>query len=214
MIKYNHFAGDDIYLENGFTSSVVCGEEVYSYQFEDKLELAIAKHLASTPKSLNGHQFRFLRRMIGISQESFAKQIDKDVQTVARLEKSKDKIPRPIELVIRLIFIDKFNLAISLHELNRIYDRTATTPNARVVLNLSNGEWSCRYLVKSIEISPSSWQIESATQVASSFITRMFGKKSSALVSRQSIDLQGNVANNLPGNFVDVKSINWGNCNG
>lgn len=168
MLKYCHLAGDDFYLENGYTSSVVCGEEVYSYAFEEKLELAIAKHLALLPKPLNGAQLRFLRRSLGISQDVLAKHIERDAQTVARLEKSKDAIPRTVELTIRLLFLSHFSPNTSLTTLSGIIGRDAKVPNARFVFSLSDGEWSGRYHIPGIAVSPTRGEFLPASEVIGS----------------------------------------------
>lgn len=216
MLKYCHLAADDLYLENGYESSIVCGEEVFSYISEDKLEVAIAQHLVHLPKPLNGPQLRFLRRKLGLSQEALAQNVDKDVQTIARLEKSKDALPRPIELVIRLVFIKQFSPQMSVAELAKILDRSAHVPNARVVFAFASGEWSYRYHVPGMVVAPTRTRVEIAVAITSGLISVIGGKRFRPMltsVSQSHVDFQESRAAYIYEEAGDINSIKWSAVN-
>jgi len=143
MLKYNHLAGDDIYLENGYriVDDAEYGD-VCEYEDEELLELEIAKYLALRPGAYTGVQFRFLRRQLGLSQEDLAARVGREGQAVARAEKSKDLVPMAFENVLRVLFLGRFYSEMPIGRLLNIVERKERPRNARVIFSKTAHGWT------------------------------------------------------------------------
>lgn len=142
MISYPHFAIPNLYLKNGYLIEESPYGEIVSYVDEDALEACVRKILIRVPKRLNGRQLRFLRRGLGLSQEGFGALIDRDAQTVARLEKSDVIVPKFVDLAIRTRFFGRYEPSVSIGEILSIHDCTTRFPTDRIFLSHVGGKWS------------------------------------------------------------------------
>lgn len=104
MIEYPHFALSTIYLRNGY--SVHQGRHGLSVKIcaHEGLESRIRDIIVSRPERFNGAQLRFIRRGLRLTQADFAALIERDEQTVARMEKSSQLIPSLVELFLRTLY--------------------------------------------------------------------------------------------------------------
>lgn len=69
------------------------------------LHKAIAEQIVCSPDPLIGCEFRFLRTELELSQESLAGLLGRDVQSVARWEKGKNKrIDPSAERILRIVY--------------------------------------------------------------------------------------------------------------
>lgn len=152
MIKYSHFAVPNLYLQDGYVQEETEYGKTTSYVDLDGLEDCVRKILVRTPMDLTGTQLRFLRRGLSLTQEEFGSMIGKDSQTVARMEKSEDVIPKPVDLLLRARYLAKLDPSFHLGELLCIHDRTTRVPQERIVLSYSNGRWTFRYDIPRLQV--------------------------------------------------------------
>lgn len=152
MTFYPHFAAPNLMLENGYTVEQTSHGDVYSYIDEDRLEACVRRILVRTPKRLNGRQLRFVRRGLSTSQEAFGALIERDAQTVARIEKSEDPIPRVVDLTIRARYFQLYEPSVSIGEILSLVDCTARIPSERILLSYSNGEWCYRFDIPKFKV--------------------------------------------------------------
>ncbi|MBK6999127.1 MAG: hypothetical protein IPH35_03850 [Rhodoferax sp.] len=145
MISYPHFAMPNLHLENGYLVEESSYGEIVSYVDEDALEACVRKILVRIPRGLNGRQLRFLRRGLEISQEVFGTLIDRDTQTVARLEKSDAAVPKLVDLAIRTRFFGRYEPSVSIGEILSIHDGATRFPTDKIVLSHVGGKWSYRF---------------------------------------------------------------------
>lgn len=141
MIKYPHFAFNNLYLTNGYCE-VHFGEDVaYEYEREEELEQCIRRLVLRKPEPLRGWDLRFLRRGLELSQADFGKMVDRDAQTVARWEKSADVVPKFVDLMIRARFAERFEPQITGTKLLSFVDGTGTAFPDYISLSLSRDGW-------------------------------------------------------------------------
>ena len=152
MIPYPHFALANLFLENGYVCEQSPYGEITSYLDEDGLEECIRRILICTPIKMNGRQLRFLRRGLGLSQEAFGVLIDRDGQTIARLEKSSDEVPNFVDLEIRARYFSRFEPSKSIGEILSIHDGNARVPSERIILSNSGGKWTYRFDIPKFRI--------------------------------------------------------------
>lgn len=141
MIKYPHFAFDNLYLTNGYSETHIGDEVVYEYEREDEIEQCIRRLVLRKPEPLRGWDLRFLRRGLELSQADFGEMVDRDAQTVARWEKAAEIIPKFVDLTIRIRFAERFEPGIKLADVLDFIDGTAATKPKLIKLSLSASGW-------------------------------------------------------------------------
>jgi transcriptional regulator with XRE-family HTH domain len=145
MIEYPHFALSKLYLANGYSRQSSQHGDITTYVDEDGLEECVRRILVHTPKRLNGRQLRFLRRGLSLSQEAFGTLVDRDAQTIARIEKANQEVPRYIDLAVRIRYLAKIEPSKSVGELLCIHDLSAKVPQEKIVLFRADSKWQFRY---------------------------------------------------------------------
>ena len=109
MYHYRECGLDNIFLLNGVTRSVGPRGERIHIEDIDGLHLAIGRMLIDEKKRLNGRELRFLRHELNMTQEVLAELLFTDVQSVARWEKGKTRLPGPADRLIRLLYREHTN---------------------------------------------------------------------------------------------------------
>lgn len=141
MIKYLHFALDNLFLANGYRETRVDSYIEREYEREEELEQCIRRLVLRKPEPLRGWDLRFLRRGLELSQTDFGIIIDRDAQTVARWEKSAESVPKFVDLMIRARFAERFEPQIKLAELLSFTDGAAPALPTFIQLSLTQNGW-------------------------------------------------------------------------
>jgi DNA-binding XRE family transcriptional regulator len=143
MIHYPHFAVPDLYLVNGYHVHGSGDDMTYEFESETDLELCVARILIRRPARLHGWGLRFLRRAMGLTQAQFGERIDRDAQTVARLEKDADcVVEKNIDTIARLEFATRFEPGLSAAELNLVDKGMMDGATGPYYLQLEDGRWN------------------------------------------------------------------------
>jgi putative transcriptional regulator len=109
LYHYRECGLDNICLVNGVRyKSSTKGVRIHIDDLEG-LHLAIGRMLISEKKRLNGRDLRFLRHELNLTQEHLAALLYTDVQSIARWEKGKTKVPGPADRLIRLLYKERVN---------------------------------------------------------------------------------------------------------
>ena len=96
---------DDVFLLNGFErKETAYGHGVAIHDVEG-LHKAIGTHIIVSRRRISAKEVRFLRKLMECTQESLAKALRVDVQTVARYEKGESGVSGPADLLIRLLYV-------------------------------------------------------------------------------------------------------------
>jgi DNA-binding transcriptional regulator YiaG len=142
MIKYLHFASDNLFLANGYHEAHTDNGIEREYEREVELEQCIRLLVLRKPEPLRGWDLRFLRRGLELSQADFGGMVDRDAQTVARWEKSSEHVPKFVDLMIRARFAERFEPQIKLSELLSFTDGTAPALPTFIQLKLTPNGWT------------------------------------------------------------------------
>lgn len=106
MYHYVECGLDNVQLCNGFVvKQTPYGEAVAIHDVEG-LHLAIGIMLAEKAGKITGSEFRFLRKELGLSQESLAEILENSSQAIAKWEKGESKIPGAAERYIRGLYLE------------------------------------------------------------------------------------------------------------
>ena len=153
MIRYPHFAHPKLFLLNGYQEEQTEDGTVFQYKMEDRLEHCVRRVAIRRPSRLRGWDMRFLRRGLEMSQAEFGQLVDRDAQTIARLEKSNEIVPKPIDLMVRARFAERFERGMQIDKLLGFLDGTSTEMPTTVILKFDGVDWSFEEL-HTIEYQP------------------------------------------------------------
>ena len=99
----------NIYLQSGFTfeDDPEYGR-IVTIESEDDLLRAIGLHIFEESHELTGAEFRFLRKLMGLTQKELGSTLAISAQTVANYEKGATAIAGPARKFLRLLFAVHF----------------------------------------------------------------------------------------------------------
>lgn len=96
---------DDVYLLNGYKRHQTVYGSGITVENVEGLHEAIAEHLCLNKALLNGKEFRFLRKLLDLTQAEVAVFLGCDVQSVARWEKGKSEINGAADKLMRILYL-------------------------------------------------------------------------------------------------------------
>jgi DNA-binding transcriptional regulator YiaG len=96
---------DDVFLLNGYARHQTPYGDGVTVENVEGLHEAIAQHLCLNKAFLNGKEFRFLRKLLDLTQAELGVALGCDVQSVARWEKGKTDINGAADKLLRLLYL-------------------------------------------------------------------------------------------------------------
>lgn len=147
MYQYEDCGLRNIFLKNGFSLVETPWGEAVSIENVEGLHKAIGIALIDRPEPLDGSEFRFLRKELGLSQKRFGGLFGVTDQTVANWEKGNSDLPKYADILIRLLFEETVLGDAKLTEvLNAVNERDhpGCEEEKKMELCEINGEWLCR----------------------------------------------------------------------
>ncbi len=104
VYHYMESGFDNVYLEDVCVYRCKCGEFFPSIPSIVDLHTAIGRMVIQKPTALNGKEITFLRKNIGLNARTFAEYMGIDKSTFSRWENSQQKLAKPNDRFIRLIY--------------------------------------------------------------------------------------------------------------
>jgi putative transcriptional regulator len=95
---------DNVYLEDICVFRCKCGEFLPSISGIIDLHTIIGQMIVKKPTALNGKEIIFLRKNIGLNARTFAEYVGIDKSTFSRWENNQQKLAKPNDRFIRLIY--------------------------------------------------------------------------------------------------------------
>lgn len=141
MLKYPHFALNNLFMANGYIETKMGEDVVHEYEREEELEQCIRRLVLRKPEPFRGWELRFLRRGLNLSQADFGNLVDRDAQTVARWEKTSEVVPRFVDLIIRARFAQKYEPNMTMAEVLSYSDGNAPALPTFIQLMLTEKGW-------------------------------------------------------------------------
>ena len=138
MYHYVESGLPNVWLSNGFVVKETAYGEAVAITDVKGLHDVIGKALAEKPAALTGSEFRFLRKELGLSQESLGEIVGVTGQAVAIWEKT-DKVPTVNERYLRGLYLEaktgEADLMAAINGINKL-------DHEMYMLNLEfEGEW-------------------------------------------------------------------------
>lgn len=141
MIRYINFSLDNVFLLDGYSEEDTPDGTLREYEDEEGLEHALRCIVATKKRFLSGWDLRFLRQGLGLSQAQLGELFERDAQTVARWEKSKDNIPILVDIAIRVQFCSIYSPEFSVKELSALVGGATSLPD-NFYFSRINGKWN------------------------------------------------------------------------
>lgn len=108
MHHYKESGLENVWLVNGFKVQDTPYGRAVSVEDADQLHQVIAVDLANKKGQVSGREFRFMRTLLGMSQQSFANLFGLTEQAVSLWER-RSKVPKYSDAAIRMLVLEKFN---------------------------------------------------------------------------------------------------------
>jgi putative transcriptional regulator len=114
---YTQCGLDDVYLLNGYKRHQTPYGAGVTVEDVEGLHEVIAKHVSLNKALLSGKEFRFLRKLLDLTQAEVAGFLACDVQSVARWEKGKTDINGAADKLMRILYLSSRHAGIDAAEL-------------------------------------------------------------------------------------------------
>src|SRR4030067_2655170 len=105
--KYVESGLDNVILTGIQMHQCECGEEMPLIKNIEKLNRLIANALVKKSVSLNGREFRFIRKQMGFKAKEIARLIGVNPVSVSRWETSSEKIGLSSDKLLRMLYMQK-----------------------------------------------------------------------------------------------------------
>ena len=109
--RYTECGLDDVLIHELKPITDDDGEMTYEIPFVNLLHKAIAASIVERESAMTGKHLRFLRTEMGMTQAELAKAVHKEHITIGRWERGENPIDENAETLIRLITIERLELA-------------------------------------------------------------------------------------------------------
>jgi len=117
MVHYTESGLRNVWLRNGYTITDTGYGPVLNVQNLNGLIRAIATALVQKTHSLTSPEIRYLRHFLDLSQKDFATFVSVQEQTVSLWERSKQRIPRSADIVLRALVAETLSGKLKFREL-------------------------------------------------------------------------------------------------
>jgi DNA-binding transcriptional regulator YiaG len=110
LYRYRGCGLDNVYLVNGVSCrKLASGEEAIAIEDIEGLHRAISLWLVESDASMDGPQFRFLRKELDMSQRQIAQLLGVTEQTVSLWERARSPVPQPADILLRALMKEMLN---------------------------------------------------------------------------------------------------------
>jgi len=140
-IRYAGCGLDDIWLASGYETEVVDGEPSLMVRDLDGLHVAIGRYLTQRKKILSGKEIRFLRLQMDLTQSGLARLVGCDAQQIARYEKGHNKMPGPVDRLLRMLYREHLKDPIFVQEFLAMVDDMDSRMTDRQVFDVTPEGW-------------------------------------------------------------------------
>jgi DNA-binding transcriptional regulator YiaG len=109
---YTQCGLDDVYLLNGYHRQRTPYGSGVRIEKAEQLHETIAEWLSLNKAFLNGKEFRFLRKLMNLTQAELAVYLGCDAQSVARWEKEQTEINGAADKLMRILYLGSRSIKI------------------------------------------------------------------------------------------------------
>lgn len=146
MYHYTISGLDNVWLKNGYEIKETRYGPAVSIHDADQLDKAIAEHLLSKKGPLNGQELRFLRTLLGLSQEGLGNMVGVKEQTVSLWERKRqhEAVPTHADAFVRMLYSEKVDGNLKITAAIERINAVERMCNQRVVVKEGRGGWKAK----------------------------------------------------------------------
>lgn len=145
LFHYTQSGLDNVWLANGWRREETDYGSTFAIEHAEELHRAIAAAIVRNRDPLRGQEARFLRTILGLSQDQFAKLLGLDRATVIRWEKARSKpLARSYDIAARTSYEargDGDSLVLKIIKEMQDADEKEHGPHYRRVFETANEGW-------------------------------------------------------------------------
>lgn len=143
MYHYTQCGLTNVWLSNGFKEKITPYGKGVSIEDADGLHRVLALALTEKQGRITGKELKFLRLVIGISQESLGKMLGAGEQSVSLWERT-GKVPQTTDSLTRLLVLEKLNGNVKVTDVIERINTVERICNQRIVARETRHKWTSR----------------------------------------------------------------------
>lgn len=143
MYHYTQCGLDNVWLENGYAVKNTPYGKGVSIEDAVGLHQAIAIDLTKKKGSISGKELRFLRVVMGLSQEGLGKLVWSSEQSVSLWERT-GKVPKSTDSQTRMLVLEKLNGNCKVTEIIERINTVERICNQRIVARETRHKWRAK----------------------------------------------------------------------
>lgn len=152
MYHYTDCGLDNIWLRNGYKMVKTPYGKGVSIEDADALHSLIAQNLTQKPGKISGKEFRYLRTILELSQQSFAKMVGLTEQSVSLWERH-GKVPTAADATIRMLVIEKFEGNAKITDVLKRINTVDRLINQQIIASEKGSKWIAKTQARKPELS-------------------------------------------------------------
>jgi len=138
---YTQCGLDDVYLMNGYRRQKTPYGSGVRIENVEKLHEAIAKWLCMNKAFLSDKEFRFLRKLMNLTQAEVAVFLGCDAQSIARWEKGQTEINGSADKLVRILYLGSRSIKVDAAELIKTVAELDTKVDERQIFEETRTGW-------------------------------------------------------------------------
>ncbi len=143
MYHYTESGLDNVWLKNGYTLRRTPYGEAASVIDADALLKLLALWLTRKEGSLTGKEFRYLRGMMGLSQQSMAKMVGVTEGAVSLWERT-GKVPKAGDAMVRLLVLEELDDDSGISKVIKRINAVERLVNQSIVASERGHKWTAK----------------------------------------------------------------------
>ena len=153
MYHYTESGLDNVWRSNGYRVKSTTYGKAVAVEDVDGLNAVLAANLIQKKGRLTGKEFRFLRLVLGLSQDGLAKMLGVQEQSVSLWERT-GKVPKAQDTLLRMLSHEKTHGNCSVTDVIERIDTVERMLNQRIVAREYRHEWTARAESSKPEVEP------------------------------------------------------------
>ena len=143
MYHYKECGLDNVWLENGFTAKATPYGKAIAIDDAIDLHKVLTLNLTMKKGRITGKELRFMRVVLGMSQEGLGKCVGATEQSVSLWERT-GKVPQSADSIVRMLASEKLNGNSKVSDVIERINTVERLCNQRIVARESQHKWTSK----------------------------------------------------------------------
>lgn len=144
MYHYKECGLDNVWLENGFVAKSTAYGKAVAIDDAVGLNKVLALDLTKKKGRVTGKELRFMRVVLGMSQEGLGKCVGASEQSVSLWERT-GKVPQSTDSIVRMLVSEKLNGNSKVSDVIERINTVERICNQRIVAREKKHKWTSKF---------------------------------------------------------------------